>query len=111
MKYLFILFSVALLYSCNSKTKWTLDSKQPIVDHSTNYEVNRQQLNILAAIKKQNEQTKVLIKNKEYNFEKFQELLKKDKIEIIKTIKDKKEIEELNYSYNNVKTIIIATKK
>jgi predicted transcriptional regulator YheO len=111
MKFLFALLSVLILYGCNTRTKWKLDSKKPIVDYSTNYETNRRMLSISSAIKPQNKQTIVLINNKPSNLKKFNKLLKKEKIKDFKKIQDKKEIEQLNYSYNDVQAIIIATKK
>lgn len=111
MKYLFaFILSFTVLYSCNKKVS------QPIVDYPANYEDSRRLRDLSSVIKQrnqhQNEQTVVLIGNKEYSFEKFKELVKKDEIESIKKIiKDSVEIQQLNYPYKKIKTIIIATKK
>ncbi|WP_370899596.1 hypothetical protein [Chryseobacterium gossypii] len=111
MRYLFTLFFVLTLYSCSTKTKWTLDSKKPIVDYSTDYEANKRMLMLSAAIEKQNAQTVVLINNKTSDLKKFNKLLKEDKIKEFKVFKEKEEVEQFNYDYNQVRTILVATRK
>ncbi|TDX94249.1 hypothetical protein [Chryseobacterium daecheongense] len=106
MKFIFtVVFLFTILYSCNKKLS------QPIVDYPTDYEVNRRNLNQAAAFEKFNQQTVFLVNNKEYSYEKFKELMQKDKIEVKKITKDSTEIKQLNYPYKKIKTIIIATKK
>ncbi|ANF51694.1 hypothetical protein A0O34_14790 [Chryseobacterium glaciei] len=106
MKFLVIIILIlSTSYSCNKKLS------QPIIATNSSYEDDRRLLNISYAIEKENQQTIVLVNNKEYPFKKFKQLLKKDKITTFKIIKDKKEIEQLNYLYDKTKMIIIATKK
>lgn len=96
---------LSTLYSCNKKLS------QPIIATNSSYEDDRRLLNISYAIEKENQQTIVLVNNKEYPFKKFKQLLKKDKITTFKIIKDKKEIEQLNYLYDKTKMIIMVTEK
>jgi len=96
----FLFFSLIVCCSC-SKT-----SSEPIIDYNLNYGDQR---NMISDFKKrQNEQTIVLIGNKIYSYYDFNSLLKKEKIKTFKVINEKKEIEQLNYSYNKIKTIILA---
>lgn len=81
-------------------------TSQPIIDYSSDYGNQR---NMISNLKKQqNEQTIVLIDGKIYSYDDFNSLIKKEKIRTFKIINKKEEIEKLNYSYNKIKTIILA---
>lgn len=100
------IFSVILIIAlcgCNNVVK------QPIIDYNKNSYDNINFTNSLK--KKQSEQTVVLINNRNKSLESFDSLIKKNKIETFKVINDKKEIEKLGYSYEKIKTIIIAQKR
>ncbi|MCL1652577.1 hypothetical protein BAZ12_00655 [Elizabethkingia miricola] len=59
----------------------------------------------------QNENTLVLINNKKRDLSDFHSEINKNKIKGFNVIKDSIEIARLGYSYNNIKSIIIATTK
>ncbi|MBT2619696.1 MULTISPECIES: hypothetical protein [Chryseobacterium] len=99
----FILFSLMICCGC-SKTV-----SQPIIDYSPDYGDQRNMISDLK--KKQNEQTIVLIGSKVYSYDDFNSLIKKEKIKTFNIINKKEEIEKLNYSYNKIKTIILAEMK
>ncbi|MDV3751710.1 hypothetical protein [Elizabethkingia anophelis] len=96
----------ALFCSCSQKVSRPVIEQSPIMDYSENYHQEKNYVDTI--IKKQNEQTIVLIDNKVFSLTEFNQLLEKDKIKILKIIKDKEDIEQLKYSYTKIKTIIIA---
>ncbi|ASW73771.1 hypothetical protein IQ37_06565 [Chryseobacterium piperi] len=104
MKKVYIVFFAILVFSCNNKIS------QPIVDYSTDYTTNDRMLSMAASLNKQKQQTLILIDNKQSDFNKLQSLIDKKRIKNLVIIKDSTEIQKLNYSYDKVKTIIVATK-
>ena len=99
---IFNIFLISTLYACNSNVK------KPIIDYNKDSYDN---INFTSTLKKkQNEQTVVLINNKVKSLDIFDSQIKKNKIKTFKVINDKNEIEKLGYSYEKIKTIIIAQK-
>lgn len=99
------------LFGCNSTKSSIIDynySKSPIIDYNKDSYNN---INFTSTLKKkQNEQTVVLINNKVKSLDIFDSHIKKNKIKTFKVINDRNEIEKLGYSYEKIKTIIIAQK-
>lgn len=105
-----VLFSLFCLCSCNHNTTQPIidynNAKNPIIDYNKDSYDN---INFTSALKKkQNEQTVVLINSKVYSYNDFNLLIEKNKIKTFKVIKDKEDIEKMNYSYDKIKTIILA---
>jgi len=98
-----IFFSFIVCCSCSKTTS------QPIIDYTPDYGKQRNMISDFK--KKQNEQTIFLIEGKVYSYDDFNSLIKREKIKTIKVIKEKEEIEKLNYSYNKIKTIVLAEVK
>ena len=106
MKYFFIIILfVTLLCNCSKK------SSQPVVDYSIDYEQNHRMLDLNHAARKQKQQTVVVLDGKVSDLVDLKRLTTQDKIKSFNVIKDSTEIKKLNYSYNKVKTVIIAVKK
>lgn len=110
MKNLLICFCLVIL-ACNKKITKPVIISEPIVDYNQSYESNDNLLKLKSSMKKEEEQTIVLLKNRLINFDQFYRLLNKRKVKTVKTITDSSKISELGYSYNNVKKIIIVHKK
>ena len=106
MKKLFaIILPLLSLFNCSTQ------SINPIVDYKTNYDDNRGIIDIAYSNEKMNQQTIVLIRNKEYSLKDFKKLVSKNKAQIEKITTDSLEIKNLNYSDRGIKTIIFASKK
>ena len=106
MKKLFaIILPLLSLFNCSTH------SINPIVDYKTNYDDNRGIIDIAYSNEKMNQQTIVLIRNKEYSLKDFKKLVSKNKAQIEKITTDSLEIKNLNYSDRGIKTIIFASKK
>ncbi len=106
--YLFIL--AVLLISCNTaKNTYKLDNTGPIVDNNQPYQYHKNRLQLNNSVKKQYEQTVILLNGQEIGYEKFSQLLKNKKINSIESIAHKDKIENLGYSYKQVKRVLLTS--
>lgn len=111
MKNSLIILSCLIVSACSKKTIKPLDNSGPIVDHNKSYEYYDNSLKLKEAMKRQKEQTVIIVNNKVMEYDRFFELLNEKKINSVDIIEDSKKIGELGYSYDKVKKIIIAQKK
>lgn len=80
--------------------------KESIVDY--NIKPDNKYFNIESV---QNQQTIILMDNKEASMATLKEYMKQDKIKNLNIIKDSMEIEKLNYPTKKIKAVIVASKK
>ncbi|MBK1896970.1 hypothetical protein [Chryseobacterium paridis] len=113
MKNLLILASYfCLLFSCSKKNTQVLEiNKLPIVDYNGSDEFYRNSGKVKAYLDKQKKQTIIFVNNKVVDFATFHKLMDSGNVGAIKVIEDSTEISKLSYSFNEVKKIIIVTKK
>lgn len=112
MKNLLILSTFFLLFSCSRKNAQALEfQKLPIVDYNNSDEFFKNSGKVKGYFHKQKKQTVIIANDKVIDFETFHKLMDTEKVRTIKVIEDSTEISKLNYPYNDVKKIIIVTKK
>lgn len=106
----FLFLLALILISCNtSKRTYKLENTGRIVDNNQPYEYHEIRLQLNNSVKKQYEQTVILLNRQEIGYEKFSQLLKNKKINSIESILDKNKIENLGYSYKQVKRVLLTS--
>ncbi len=106
----FFFFLALILISCNtSKKTYKPVTTGPIVDNNQPYQYHKNRLELSNSVKKQYEQTVILLNGKEIGYDKFSQLLKNKKINSIESIFDKDKIENLGYSYKQVKRVLLTS--
>lgn len=113
MKNLFFLLLCLVAFSCSKKNIQGIYKleKTPIVDYNQPDEFYKTSHLVEASLEKQRRQTVVIINDKVIQYDAFLKLLNEKRISTLKIIQDSAEISKLNYSYDQVKRVIIGQKK
>lgn len=81
------------------------------MDYNQSYDFHNRSLSFNAYEKDLKNKTVYLVNGKLVKYESFKEVLNNQNVSSIKTINDSLDIVKMNFSYKNVKKIIVATTK
>lgn len=96
-----LIFLAVALSSCTAKNPYSLEKNQEIIDYTdASIEASRRLSN-------SNDQTIFVYKNNKISRQRFHKLAKNKKVKSLESITDKSKIEEMGFSFADVKRIIL----